>query len=415
MNAPAVQFHNVWKKFRRAERHDSLRDLIPAITRRLFSHNPPVDVKGKEFWALRDVSFNLDRGDSIAIIGPNGSGKSTTLKLLSRILRPDRGTARVNGRIGALIELGAGFHPDLTGRENIYLNGAILGMKRAEIQRKFDAIVEFSELQDFLDMPVKRYSSGMYARLGFSVAAHMEPEVLIVDEVLSVGDYHFQEKCFTKMREFSRNGTTLVFVSHNLAAVSSLCKTALLLKQGETVYQGDVRPAVGKYYSFYEENNNFSRDVELTEIRLTGSDGQMRDVFDPGDTACLSITFRALTDISQAHACLYIQTRDGLSLFDTATSRHTDARVTLCAGESAAAVFRVQLNLRSEVFRFGFSISSEFDEYFLFCNMSVKQFVMTGDRKANGFVHFDPSASLVFGKTSFTNGDLSEDTVIERA
>jgi lipopolysaccharide transport system ATP-binding protein len=409
MSAPVIQFHNVSKKFRRVERHDSLRDLIPSIMRRLVSRPAAVEAKPKEFWALRDVSFNLERGDSMAIIGPNGSGKSTTLKLLSRILRPDRGAVRVDGRVGALIELGAGFHPDLTGRENIYLNGAILGMKRAEIERKFDAIVEFSELQDFLDMPVKRYSSGMYARLGFSVAAHTEPEVLMVDEVLSVGDYHFQEKCFTKMKGFSRNGTTLVFVSHNLAAVSTLCKTALVLKQGEPVYQGDVRTAVAMYYSFYDANNRSSRDVEITEIRLTDIHGCLCEVFDPGDTALLSVSFTALTDISRAHACLYIQTRDGLPLFDTATSRHTDARVTLRAGQSATAVFRVQLNLRGDVFRFGFSISSEFDEYFLYCNMGVKQFVMTGDRKANGFVHFDPSASLIL-----RNDELSAATAVER-
>ena len=414
MSTAAIRFHNVWKKFRRGERHDSLRDLIPSVARRLFSRQKAVDVKPKEFWALRDVSFDLERGDSIAIIGPNGSGKSTTLKLLSRILRPDRGSVQVNGRTGALIELGAGFHPDLTGRENIYLNGAILGLKRAEITRKFDAIVAFSELQDFLDLPVKRYSSGMYARLGFSVAAHMEPEVLIVDEVLSVGDYHFQEKCFAKMREFSRNGTTLVFVSHNLAAVSTLCKTALLLKQGEPVYQGDVRTAVSRYYSFYEENNNSSRDVQITDLRLTDGEGRSREVFDPGDVAILNVTFKALTNISRAHACAYIQTRDGLSLFDTATSRHTDARVTLNAGESATAVFRVQLNLRGDVFRLGFSISSEFDEYFLYCNMSVKQLVMTGDRKANGIVHFDPKADLLIGKVSAGEEDLSA-ALMERA
>jgi Wzt C-terminal domain len=199
------------------------------------------------------------------------------------------------------------------------------------------------------------------------------------------------------------------YVSHNLAAVSTLCKTALLLKQGEPVYQGDVRTAVARYYSFYEENNNTSRDIEVTDIRLTGSDGRAREVFDPGDTASLSVTFKALSDISRAHACLYIQTRDGQSLFDTATSRHTDARVTLRAGESATARFRVRLNLRGEVFRFGFSISSEFDEYFLYCNMSVKQFVMTGDRKANGFVHFDSSAELVL------NRELHAATAIEHA
>lgn len=401
MSVPAIQFQNVWKKFRRGERHDSLRDLIPAVMKRMFSREAQVDVKPREFWALRDVCFELQRGEAIAIIGPNGSGKSTTLKLLSRILRPDKGTIRVSGRMGALIELGAGFHPDLTGRENIYLNGAILGMKQAEITRKFDAIVEFSELQDFLEMPVKRYSSGMYARLGFSIAAHMEPDVLLVDEVLSVGDYHFQEKCFTRMKEFARNGTTLVFVSHNLAAVSSLCKTALLLKQGEPVFQGDVRTAVSKYHAFYEEHNRASREVEISEFCLSGSDGCPCEVFEPGDVAVIRVSFRALADISRAHAGLYIQTRDGIPLFDTTTGRHTDARITLRAGEYATAIFRVRLNLRGDAFRVGFSITSEFDEYFLYCNMNIKELVMTGDRKANGLVHLDPEAELVTGDCQF--------------
>ena len=186
MGANAVEFHGVWKKFVRGERYDSLRDLIPATTKLLFSPRKN-DLEAKEFWALQDVSFDVGRGDALGIIGPNGSGKSTTLKLLSKILKPDRGNLRVSGRMSTLIELGAGFHPDLTGRENVYLNGTILGMRKAEIDKKFDEIVEFSELKDFLDTPVKRYSSGMHARLGFSVAARVNPEVLIVDEVLSVG------------------------------------------------------------------------------------------------------------------------------------------------------------------------------------------------------------------------------------
>jgi len=396
MNRGTVRFQNVWKKFRKGERFDSLRDLVPALARRLWSVRPQ-GLGSQEFWALRDVSFEMGQGSSLGIIGPNGSGKSTTLKLLSRILKPDQGTVTVNGRYGALIELGAGFHPDLTGRENIYLNGTILGMKRAEIAKKFDEIVAFAELEEFLDTPVKRYSSGMYARLGFSVAAHIDPEVLIVDEVLSVGDYHFQEKCFAKMREFTRNGTTLIFVSHNLTAVGALCKRAILLHRGIPLFQGDVQNAIKTYYSLYAEDTK-SSDLEITRVSITDDSGRERDVFDPGAAAVFTVRMKALADISNAHACMYVRTRDGQPLFDTATSRYTDARLTLAKGDSATAVFRVNLNLQSGVFPLGFSVSSEFDEYFVYCNMGLKQVVITGDRKANGVVHLNPQAELYIGQ-----------------
>jgi lipopolysaccharide transport system ATP-binding protein len=396
MSRGTVRFQNVWKKFRKGERFDSLRDLVPALARRMWSPRPQ-GLGSQEFWALRDVSFELGQGNSLGIIGPNGSGKSTTLKLLSRILKPDQGTLEVNGRYGALIELGAGFHPDLTGRENVYLNGTILGMKRAEIAKKFDAIVAFAELEEFLDTPVKRYSSGMYARLGFSVAAHVDPEVLIVDEVLSVGDYHFQEKCFARMREFTRNGTTLIFVSHNLTAVGALCKTALLLHRGTPVYQGDVQDAIKTYYSLYAEDTK-SSNLEITGVSLTDETGRERDVFDSGAGAVFTVHMKALANISNAHACMYVRTRDGQPLFDTATSRYTDTRLTLAKGDSATAVFRVELNMQNGVFPLGFSVSSEFDEYFIYCNMGLKQLVITGDRKANGVVHLNPQAELHIGR-----------------
>lgn len=409
MNDTAVSFRNVWKKFRKGERFDSLRDLVPALTRRLWTGRPK-GLSSQEFWALRDVSFELGRGDSLGIIGPNGSGKSTTLKLLSQILKPDQGTLQVNGRYGALIELGAGFHPDLTGRENIYLNGTILGMKRAEIARKFDEIVAFAELEEFLDTPVKRYSSGMYARLGFSVAAHVDPEVLIVDEVLSVGDYHFQEKCFAKMREFTKNGTTLIFVSHNLTAIGTLCKSALLLHKGVPVFQGDVQSAIKNYYALYAEDTKSSA-LELTRVTLTDIDGRERDVFNPGDEAIFTVQMKALADIANTHACMYIRTRDGQPLFDTATSRFSDTRLTLAKGETATAVFRVTLNLQNGVFPLGFSVSSEFDEYFIYCNMGLKQLVLTGDRKSNGFVHLGPQAELVIGNPEEAENALRSDAV----
>jgi lipopolysaccharide transport system ATP-binding protein len=196
MSLPTVRFDKVWKKFRRGERHDSLKDLIPALSRQLFSRNVPKELRQDEFWTLENVSFEVLPGQALGIIGRNGAGKSTTLKLLTKILKPTRGYSSVSGRVGALIEVAAGFHPDLTGRENVYLQGAIMGMRRPDIAARFDEIVDFAGISAFIDTPIKRYSSGMNARLGFSIAAHLNPDVLIIDEVLSVGDMSFQQRCF---------------------------------------------------------------------------------------------------------------------------------------------------------------------------------------------------------------------------
>jgi len=247
---PGIVFHGVWKRFRRGEVHDSLRDLIPAVGRRLFGakRGMAADREG-EFWALQDVSFEVAAGEVLGLIGGNGAGKSTTLKILTRILRPTVGNAAVRGRVGALIEISAGFHPDLTGRENIFLQGSIMGMPVALIRRKFDQIVDFSGITEFIDTPVKRYSSGMSARLGFAIAAHLDPEVLIIDEVLSVGDFRFQEKAFGRIKELSRSGIPVVLVSHQLDRVATLCTKALLLQQGHVLRQGDVSECIDAYLS----------------------------------------------------------------------------------------------------------------------------------------------------------------------
>jgi lipopolysaccharide transport system ATP-binding protein len=242
----AVIFENVSKKFQRGERHDSLRDLVPAIARGLFRRRAAEELQEQEFWALRDVSFQVARGEALGIVGPNGAGKSTTLKLLTKILRPTVGRSAVKGRIGALIEVAAGFHPDLTGRENIFLQGAIMGMRRAEIATKMDEIIEFAGVSKFVDTPVKRYSSGMNARLGFAIAAHLEPDVLIIDEVLSVGDIGFQHKCVERMREYKRTGVTIVFVSHNLQAVLDLCDRAMYIA-GTVRALGPAAEVIGEY------------------------------------------------------------------------------------------------------------------------------------------------------------------------
>src|SRR6185312_7052001 len=231
------------KKFKKGESHRSLRDFIPALAKSVAKGT----LSKEEFWALKDVTFQVERGEAFGVIGHNGAGKSTMLKHLCGILFPTSGELRVKGRLSALIEVGAGFHPDLTGRENIYLNGTILGMSRAEIDKKFDAIVAFSELEDFLDTPVKRFSSGMYARLGFAVAAHVDPDVLIVDEVLSVGDFLFQRKSVEKMRQVMKSGTTVVFVSHNLRAIADLCPRSMLLEHGRVAAIGASGTVIKTY------------------------------------------------------------------------------------------------------------------------------------------------------------------------
>ncbi|MCC5829839.1 MAG: ATP-binding cassette domain-containing protein [Phycisphaeraceae bacterium] len=244
----AIRIDRVWKKFRVGEFHDSLRDLIPDLFRRIVGRGVQRDELGsKEFWALKDVAFEVGKGESLGIIGPNGAGKSTLLKVLSRIMRPDRGRYEVDGRVSALIEVGAGFHPDLTGRENLFLNGAILGMKRAEVKAREEEIIEFSGIGRFIDTPVKRFSSGMKARLGFAVAAHLKPDILLVDEVLSVGDAAFRGKCVRFMRQLIQSDVTVVFISHILEQVRRLCPRTVVLDQGQTVYDGPTDGAIRKY------------------------------------------------------------------------------------------------------------------------------------------------------------------------
>ena len=245
MGHPGISFEHVWKRFRRTERHTSLRDLIPALVSRAVRGEH--ELKRDEFWAIKDVTLDARQGEALGIIGPNGAGKSTILKLLTRILRPTEGRCELRGRVGALIEVSAGFHPDLTGRENIYLQGAIMGMKRAEINRKFDAIVEFSGIPDFLETPVRRYSSGMNARLGFAIAAHLEPEVLIVDEVLSVGDFAFQQRAYERLQEMVNHDVTTIIVSHQLERIASLCTRAVLLRQGEVAHEGPAAETIAAY------------------------------------------------------------------------------------------------------------------------------------------------------------------------
>jgi homopolymeric O-antigen transport system ATP-binding protein len=254
------------------ERYDTLRDRIAAAASRPFRRLAPGGFAASTtIWALRDVTHEIRRGEVVGVIGGNGAGKSTLLKILSRITTPTEGEVGIHGRVGSLLEVGTGFHPDLTGRENIFLNGAILGMRKAEIERKFDDIVRFAEIDEFIDTPVKHYSSGMYVRLGFAVAAQMEPEILIVDEVLAVGDVHFQRKCLGKLDDVARSGRTVLFVSHNMAAVQRLCTSAMLLQHGRLVRVGDVRSTVAAYLGG-EARGGFAAVARTGDAQILSAD-----------------------------------------------------------------------------------------------------------------------------------------------
>jgi ABC-type polysaccharide/polyol phosphate transport system ATPase subunit len=283
MTTAAVRFDRVSKRFRLGEGRESLVELIAAAGRRLIGQSRPRDATS--FLALNDVSFDVPKGDTLGIIGPNGAGKSTALKLLAGILRPDSGSIAVQGRLAALIEVGAGFHGDLTGRENIFLHAAILGMRRAEVRGKLDTIVSFAGLERFLDMPVKRYSSGMYARLGFSIAAHVEPDVLLVDEVLSVGDAVFRVRCLERMKQLVRAGTTLIFVTHDLGQMQAVCARAVVLSHGRVAFAGRSKEAVAHYLAAMSQvmadrpgdmSAESSAGVDVFGVRLLSADGAER-------------------------------------------------------------------------------------------------------------------------------------------
>ena len=345
----ALTMRAVSKRFRRGEMYDSLRDLVPALARRMLGRAPAVDAR--DFWALRDVSFEIPRGQAVGIVGDNGAGKSTILKILCGIMRPTLGDLRVQGRLSALIEVGAGFHPDLTGRENVFLNGAILGMTRAEIKRKFDEIVAFSGIAEFIDTPVKRYSSGMFARLGFSVAAHVDPDVLIVDEVLSVGDYLFQRKCMERMSAVLSGGATVIFVSHNLRAVTDLCSRALLLSRGRVLADGPSADVMQQYLQAgLNGGADDNRPAHLTRFALSdGAGEQVR--FESGAPARVTIEVTARRRVEQLSLVLMVYDENQYELFSVSTERMGAPPFTLDPGQTIAFAFDLTVHLAPGSYR----------------------------------------------------------------
>lgn len=365
-----LKVENVSKRFSRGEMHDSLRDFIPSLFARLTRRAPPAATSAKEFWALREVSFELNRGEAFGIIGSNGAGKSTILKLITGIMRPTRGSIVLNGRLSALIEVGAGFHPDLTGRENIYLNGTILGMRRAEIERKFDAIVEFSGLSDFIDTPVKRYSTGMYARLGFSVAAHVDPDILIVDEVLSVGDIVFQNRCLEKMNEIIRSGATVIFVSHNLRAISELCPRSILLEQGRITAAGPSQEVLKSYLenSSAQGRRSLSSHLFISGVRVRSSHFE-GVAFESGEKVWIDVEVECSGESEPFSVVLFLNDDRQYQAFHTSTEYLGYPAVSLKPGERFACTFELDLNLGGGTFYFGvllyrFNVEKTLDRLF---------------------------------------------------
>ena len=353
MNDIAIRIDKLSKQYRiggKQEGYKTLRDtLSEAFTapfRRLSSvmRGQSTVLSNETIWALKDISFEVKRGEVLGIIGRNGAGKSTLLKILSRITEPTDGYAEIRGRIGSLLEVGTGFHPELTGRENIYLNGAILGMNRTEINRKFDEIVAFAEIDKFIDTPVKYYSSGMYLRLAFSVAAHLEPDILLVDEVLAVGDISFQEKCIKKMSQFAKKGFTVLVVSHNMRIIETLTERCIYLQAGSLAMQGPVLEVIRRYQREslnqsveYSLPSEFDVDtpnpfVEIKNISLTdGKTFQETAVFEPGRSVCLRFNLVATENIPDATICIRFY-RDRIAVHGN-NSDHTLGKISLNKGQ----------------------------------------------------------------------------------
>ena len=329
----------------------------------------------EDFWALKEISFNVRRGEALGIIGHNGAGKSTILKLLSRITTPSAGEMMINGRLSALIEVGAGFHPELTGRENIYLNGSILGMLRREITEKLDSIVDFAELRQFIDTPVKRYSSGMYVRLGFSIAAHLDPDILLLDEVLAVGDAAFQEKCIQRITELKKSGTTIIFISHDLRAVQKLCDRVILLKKGQIAADGEPRETIALYESSSQQlymperphdGQEASREAAVTSLSFYNSENQECLAFETGHPMKVTLNYEVYQPLEDVifEVQFYSQENRLCSFFSTETM---GKRIDLQPGEGSIifdcssvglgpGVYFVDTGIRNRLAPFGIDI-----------------------------------------------------------
>lgn len=365
----------------------------------------------KEFWALRDITFSMNPGETMGVIGVNGAGKTTLLKILSKITRPTLGKGKINGRVASLLEVGTGFHPELTGKENIYLNGVILGLKKKEIDKNFERIVEFAGVKDFLNTPVKHYSTGMWARLAFSVAAHLDPEILLIDEVLSVGDAEFQKKSLAKMNDLSRNGRTVVFVSHNMAAIRQLCTRCMLISEGKIKKIGGVNEVIDSYLSFNERENNGTADltnhqvrkgslkVKLCKIELRNQNDQISGIFYLKDDLCIHLFLEAfeplrsikivveLIDSSGERICSMYNSDSGFSMKNVFGKAHISLvlkDIRFCPGR-----YHISVSIISEILNYKYDSYDEI-EYAIAFDMENQLISDRALTRRDGLMFFTP-------------------------
>lgn len=402
-----LELSHVWKRYRIGAGHESLRDAIPAVFNRLIRSNGHRLQEG-EFWALQDLSCVVKKGETLGIIGRNGAGKSTVLKLLSRITQQTRGTIHVRGRLVALIELGGGFHPDLTGAENIYLQGTMLGLKHGQLKKLFDSIVSFSELDAFLQTPVKRYSSGMVVRLGFAIAAHIHPEILLIDEILAVGDLTFQQKCFRRIAELKAMGTTMIFISHNLNEVQKLCDRVVMLHEGRVIAEGHPQEVVRRYREaalthVIKQSRTAERAIGplcITGVSLRDREGLAVDALKTGTPLRIEVHYAALRPIHQPSFRVAIERSDGLLCH--ATSSHACLPLPSLTGEGAVTVEYPAMDLLQDIYQV---VVQVFEGTNPIPVASLRQhcfFQVSGDhdQQEQGAVHLDHRWELRNGATS---------------
>jgi ABC-type polysaccharide/polyol phosphate transport system ATPase subunit len=306
--------------------------------------------RAKQFWALKDVSFEVSRSEALGIIGHNGAGKSTVLKLLSKITAPTSGEIMINGKLSALIEVGSGFHPELTGRENVYLSGSILGMRRREIAKKLDSIIDFAGVRQFIDTPVKRYSSGMYVRLGFSIAAHLHPDILLLDEVLAVGDAAFQAKCFKRISELKESGTTIVFISHDLSTVARICDRVLLIAGGEVIIDGSPRDVIAEYQRLSLPPETSSGEAEITSICISNPEDHEKNTFYTGHPIDLRLEFAARSSVEDVAFEVFLHSPDWGQCCHMTTEISSDL-ISLESGSGAINFSCAELGLQPGIYR----------------------------------------------------------------
>lgn len=399
-----IRFENVSKIYHTGSgTYGTLRDEVASLFRKaVLGRSKDVSSNdNRKLWALRNVSFEVEKGESFGIVGPNGAGKSTILKLLAGITIPTYGHKQVLGRVAPLIELGAGFHPELTGRENVFINGSILGMKQDEIEKKFDSIVAFAELESFVDVPLKKFSSGMYARLAFSVAIHMEPDILLVDEVLAVGDWPFQAKCYERMEQFRKTGTTIVLVSHNLDVVRRICQKTMLLSKGEVKVSGQTAQVIDTYYELFSQDKigyvsceTKAKAANIDNVELLNVSGKENRNFRSGDKALLRYYVTFEKELDSPEFGFFIKRPDQVCLVSTG-SRDLGITLDKCKkGTRYRVEFSFEVNLLKGLYHIGVEVRDRnFRDYYDYIDRAITMMVQE-EYAHGGFAHINPNCRL---------------------